>query len=99
LFLRSLGDALEELTRHSLLRRNLEEDTFRIHRLVPSEYQARMGNAQEKFDAAVKLLLLKLPYKFANKNNNDNWILYDRYIPQVLAWPTTTTTHKRNPTL
>ncbi len=68
-----------------MLRRNLDQDTFRIHRLVQAEYRARVENPQEKFEAAVKLLLLRLPNNYANKNNNDQWVLYDRYIPQVLA--------------
>ncbi|KAF4458057.1 NB-ARC and TPR domain protein [Fusarium austroafricanum] len=52
-----LDDALEELTHHALVRKNIERDSFRIHRLVQTEYRSRMVNPQEEFDAATKLLL------------------------------------------
>ncbi|KAK1636215.1 hypothetical protein BDP81DRAFT_406959, partial [Colletotrichum phormii] len=81
----SLGEALEELTHHALVRKNIEKDTFRIHCLVQSEYRARMDDRQEQFDAATKLLLRKFPGECENKYDDDEWILYEKYIPQVLA--------------
>lgn len=80
----SLGDALEELTRHALVRKNIEQRSFRIHRLVQAEYRARMDNPQEDFENAIKLLLDKLPSQDSSKFDDDEWILYKRYIPQVL---------------
>ncbi|KAL3463576.1 P-loop containing nucleoside triphosphate hydrolase protein [Aspergillus heterothallicus] len=80
----SLDDALEELTHHALIRRNIEEGSFRIHRLVQAECRARMKNPQEEFEAATKLLLSKFPSERSNKYDNEEWILYERYIPQVL---------------
>lgn len=44
-----------------------------------------MDNRQEQFEAATKLLLGKLPRERANKYDDDEWALYERYIPQVLA--------------
>ncbi|KAF0329893.1 transcriptional xre family [Colletotrichum asianum] len=81
----SLGEALEELTHHALVRKNIEKDTFRIHRLVQSEYRVRMDDRQEQFDAATRLLLQKFPGERDNKYDDDEWILYEKYIPQVLA--------------
>ncbi|KAK1455472.1 hypothetical protein CMEL01_04232 [Colletotrichum melonis] len=81
----SLAEALEELTHHALVRKNIDKDTFRIHRLVQSEYRARMDDRQEQFDAATKLLLRKFPGERENKYDNEEWILYEKYIPQVLA--------------
>ncbi|KAI1458139.1 hypothetical protein F4805DRAFT_474585 [Annulohypoxylon moriforme] len=81
----SLGDAIEELTHHALVRKNIEQNSFRIHRLVQAEYRARMDNPQEEFEAAIKLLLGKLPSQGSSKFDNDEWLLYKRYIPQVLA--------------
>ncbi|KAI0898720.1 hypothetical protein F4806DRAFT_506706 [Annulohypoxylon nitens] len=80
----SLGDALEELTRHALVRKNIEKRSFRIHRLVQAEYRARTDNPQEDFENAIKLLLDKLPSQDSSKFDDDEWILYKRYIPQVL---------------
>ncbi|KAI8304277.1 hypothetical protein K4K61_006265 [Colletotrichum sp. SAR11_59] len=80
-----LGEALEELTHHALVRKNIEKDTFRIHRLVQSEYRVRMDDRQEQFDAATRLLLQKFPGERDNKYDDDEWILYEKYIPQVLA--------------
>ncbi|KAI0115622.1 hypothetical protein GGR51DRAFT_503594 [Nemania sp. FL0031] len=81
----SLGDALEELTHHALVRRNIDQGSFRIHRLVQREYQARIEDAQQQFEAATKLLLDKFPSQRANKYDDDEWIICERYIPQVLA--------------
>ncbi|KAK6213364.1 putative pfs domain-containing protein [Colletotrichum tabaci] len=80
-----LEGVLEELTHHALVRRNLEEATFRIHRLVQSEYRARMEDRQKQFEASTKLLLEKFPGERENKYDDDEWILYEKYIPQVLA--------------
>jgi hypothetical protein len=44
-----------------------------------------MENPQEKFEAATKLLLSKLPRDLSNKFDDEEWILYERYIPQTLA--------------
>jgi hypothetical protein len=44
-----------------------------------------MENPPEKFEAATKLLLSKLPRDLSNKFNDEEWILYERYIPQALA--------------
>ncbi|KAK1830086.1 hypothetical protein QBC39DRAFT_426826 [Podospora conica] len=84
----SLGDALDELTHHALVRRNIEKGSFRIHRLVQSEFRARTDNRQEGFDAATKLLLGKLPHERANKYDNEEYTLLERYTPQVLALAT-----------
>ncbi|KAK7990146.1 hypothetical protein PG989_010461 [Apiospora arundinis] len=81
----AFGDVLEELTHHGLVRKNIESSTFRIHRLVQSEFRARMDNPQEKFEAAVKILLDKFPPERGNEYNDEEWILYERYIPQVLS--------------
>ncbi|KAI0888151.1 uncharacterized protein GGS22DRAFT_185531 [Annulohypoxylon maeteangense] len=80
-----LGDAIEELTHHALVRKNIEHGSFRIHRLVQAEYRARMENPQEEFEAAIKLLLDKLPSQDSSKFDDKEWLLYKRYIPQVLA--------------
>ncbi|KAI1410375.1 hypothetical protein F5Y13DRAFT_192236 [Hypoxylon sp. FL1857] len=81
----NLGDAIEELTHHALARKNIEQDSFRIHRLVQAEYRARMDNAQEEFEAAIRLLLMKIPSQRSSKFNDEEWLLYERYIPQVIA--------------
>ncbi|KAI0139030.1 hypothetical protein F4776DRAFT_47404 [Hypoxylon sp. NC0597] len=81
----NLGDAIEELTHHALVRKNIEQGSFRIHRLVQAEYRARMDNAQEEFEAATKLLLAKIPSQRSSKFDNEEWLLYERYIPQVIA--------------
>ncbi len=44
-----------------------------------------MDNSQESFEAAVKLLLSKLPRDRSNKYVDEEFILYERYIPQALA--------------
>lgn len=44
-----------------------------------------MTNPQEEFEAATKLLLGKFPRERSNKYDDEEWILYERYIPQVLA--------------
>lgn len=80
-----LDEALDELTHHALVRRNIEEDTFRVHRLVQSEYRARMNSPQEHFEAATQLLLEKFPSERSNQYDNEEWLLYERYIPQVIA--------------
>ena len=81
----SLADALDELTHHALVRKNIAQGTFHLHRLVQVEYRARLANPQEKFEAATLMLLEKLPSQRENKYNDDEWLIYERYIPQVLA--------------
>lgn len=44
-----------------------------------------MTNPQEEFEAVTKLLLGKFPRERSNKYDDEEWILYQRYIPQVLA--------------
>lgn len=44
-----------------------------------------MDNPQEKFNATVKLLLSKFPSERANQYDDEEWVLYERYVPQVLA--------------
>ncbi|KAK2596203.1 hypothetical protein QQS21_006351 [Conoideocrella luteorostrata] len=44
-----------------------------------------MENPQEEFKAATELLLQKFPSQRSNKYDNDEWILYEHYIPQLLA--------------
>jgi hypothetical protein len=44
-----------------------------------------MENPQEKFEAATKLRLSKLPRNLSNRFDDEEWILYERYIPQALA--------------
>ncbi|KAI1654754.1 hypothetical protein F4813DRAFT_194925 [Daldinia decipiens] len=80
-----LGDAIEELTRHSLVRRNIQQRSYRIHRLVQAGYRAKLDNPQQEFEAAVELLLEKIPSQRSSKFDNDEWILYEKYIPQVLS--------------
>ncbi len=65
--------------------KTIVEFTFRTHRLVQAEYRARMDNRQEHFEATIKLLLGKLPHERANEYHDEEWVLYERYIPQVLA--------------
>ncbi|KAF2753267.1 hypothetical protein EJ05DRAFT_504920 [Pseudovirgaria hyperparasitica] len=81
----SFDDALEQLTHHALIRKNIDEGTFRIHRLVQSEYRSRMENPQEQFEAATRLLLEKFPPERSNQYNDEEWLIYERYIPSVLA--------------
>jgi len=52
---------------------------------VQAEYRARTENPQETFEAATKLLLAKLPRELTNKFDDEEWLLYERYIPQALA--------------
>ena len=80
-----LADALDELSHHALIRKNITEGTFRLHRLVQLEYRVRLADPQEDFDAATKLLLEKFPSQGENKYNDEEWLIYERYIPQVLA--------------
>ncbi|KAI0104454.1 hypothetical protein F4814DRAFT_430828 [Daldinia grandis] len=80
-----LGGAIEELTRHSLVRRNIQERSFRIHRLVQAGYRAKLENPQQEFEAAVELLLKKIPSQRSSRFDNNEWILYEKYIPQVLS--------------
>lgn len=44
-----------------------------------------MKNPQEEFEAATRLLLSKFPSERSNKYDNDELVLYERYIPQVLS--------------
>ncbi|KAH8803590.1 hypothetical protein F5884DRAFT_510069 [Xylogone sp. PMI_703] len=44
-----------------------------------------MGDSQENFEAATKLLLDKFPSQRSNVYDDDEFLLYERYIPQVLA--------------
>lgn len=44
-----------------------------------------MDDSQEYFEAATKLLLAKLPSERSNKYDDDEFALYELYIPQVLA--------------
>ena len=44
-----------------------------------------MDNPQESFESAIKLLLSKLPGDRFNKYVNEEWILYEWYLPQALA--------------
>lgn len=44
-----------------------------------------MDNPQDIFEAAIRLLLEKFPSQRSNKYNDEEWILYDQYIPQVLV--------------
>lgn len=52
---------------------------------MQSEFRARTDYRQEEFDAATKLLLGKLPHERANKYDNEEWMLLEKYMPQVLA--------------
>ncbi|KAI0377693.1 hypothetical protein F5Y04DRAFT_263483 [Hypomontagnella monticulosa] len=79
------GEAIEELTHHALVKRNIQQGSFRVHRLVQAEYRTRMDDPQEEFEAAVTLLLGKIPSQSSTKFDNDEWIMYERYIPQVLS--------------
>ena len=81
----SLADAIDELTHHALVRKNITQGTFRLHRLVQIEYRARLANPQEDFEAATRLLLEKFPSQRENKYDDDEWLIYERYIPHVLA--------------
>ncbi|KAL8853088.1 MAG: hypothetical protein Q9221_002119 [Calogaya cf. arnoldii] len=81
----SLADALDELTHHALVRKNTTQGTFRLHRLVQMEYRSRLANPQDAFDTATQLLLGKFPSQRENKYNDDEWLTYERYMPQVLA--------------
>lgn len=44
-----------------------------------------METPQEQFEAATRLLLSKFQAERLNKYDNEEWILYERYIPQVLS--------------
>jgi len=44
-----------------------------------------MDQPQEHFEAATKLLLGRFPSQRSNKHDDEEWVLYERYIPQVLA--------------
>ncbi|KAI4279470.1 MAG: hypothetical protein L6R38_005037 [Xanthoria sp. 2 TBL-2021] len=81
----SLADALNELTHHTLVSKNITQGTFRLHRLVQLEYRSRIANPQHIFESATQLLLEKFPSQRENKYNDDKWLTYERYIPQVLA--------------
>lgn len=83
--MRRFDEALEQLRHHALVRKNIEQDSLRMHRLVQSEYRARMDHPQEKFDAATELLLDKFPSERSNRYDDDEWLRYEKYIPQVLA--------------
>ena len=67
------------------MRNNIEQGTFRLHRLVQVEYRARLVDPQKEFEAATQLLLQKFPSQRERKYNDDEWLIYERYIPQVLA--------------
>ena len=67
------------------MKKNIDQDNYRLHRLVQSEYLARMENLQEEFEAATKLLLDKFPSQRDSTFDDDQWLLFERYVPQVLA--------------
>ncbi|CAH0056955.1 unnamed protein product [Clonostachys solani] len=80
-----LDEAIESLTHHALVRKNIEKGTFRVHRLVQAEFRLRTENKQEHFEAAIQLLLEKFPSQREKNFGNKFWILYEKYLPQVLA--------------
>ncbi|KAJ8124006.1 hypothetical protein ONZ43_g173 [Nemania bipapillata] len=44
-----------------------------------------MENRQKRFEATAQFLLEKFPRERENKYDNEEWVLYETYIPQVLA--------------
>lgn len=44
-----------------------------------------MSNKQEEFEAAIKLLLDKFPSQRNSLFDDDEWLLFEKYVPQVLA--------------
>ncbi|KAK0631075.1 hypothetical protein B0T17DRAFT_239362 [Bombardia bombarda] len=52
------------------------------HLQSPNEVMA--DHRQEQFEADTKLLLGKLPHERANKYDNEEWALLEKYVPQVL---------------
>jgi hypothetical protein len=74
-----------ELRRAALVADNPKSDTksWRMHRLVQEVCLFRTKNVQEHFEAAVTLLLVKLPSGRCNTYDNDDWLVYERYVPHV----------------
>ena len=82
---RSVSVAIDELFHLALVERNVAERTLRLHRLVQVGCLERATKSQEHFEAATQLLLVKFPSQYEKKYNDDEWLMYERYIPQVLA--------------
>jgi tetratricopeptide (TPR) repeat protein len=80
-------DTVEELINLALLSNNPEPETkaWRVHRLVQEQCILRTLDIQEYFEAAVTLLLMKLPSSRGNTYDNDEWLAYERYVPHVLS--------------
>ena len=77
----ALNEALEPLTRYSLIRRDVDAQTYSIHRMVQEVVKDQLGGARqagwaERVVRAVEQSFPEVDYQ--------TWTRYERYIPHVL---------------
>ncbi|KAJ8131732.1 hypothetical protein O1611_g1895 [Lasiodiplodia mahajangana] len=83
----SMGNALEDLLRHSLVSGGPRSLRLSFSRLVRTECRVRMENAQEYFEATIKILLDWFPFPSgqANKYDDEECKIADSNVFRVLA--------------
>jgi hypothetical protein len=77
----ALNEALEPLTRYSLIRRNVDAQTYSIHRMVQEVVKGQMGVARqaEWAERVVRAVAQSFPVV-----SHQTWTRCERYIPHVL---------------
>jgi hypothetical protein len=77
----ALNEALEPLTRYSLIRRDVDANTYSIHRMVQEVVKGQMGVAQlaEWAERVVRALAQSFP-----EVSHQTWTRCERYIPHAL---------------
>jgi tetratricopeptide (TPR) repeat protein len=77
----ALNEALEPLTRYSLIRLDVESQTYSIHRMVQEVVKDQMGVEQQSqwAERVVRAVAQSFP-----EVDNKTWTRCERYIPQAL---------------
>ena len=77
-----LNEAIEELLKFSLVRRNAETRVFGIHRLVQAVIKDMLNNDERR--QQVERAVRSIAYLFPGADF-ENWALCKRYLPQALV--------------
>lgn len=79
----ALNEALEPLTRYSLIRLDVDAQTYSIHRMVQEVVKGQMGVAQqaEWAERVVRAVEQSFP-----EVSHQTWTRCERYIPHALLW-------------
>jgi tetratricopeptide (TPR) repeat protein len=77
----ALNEALEPLTRYSLIRRDIDAQTYSIHRMVQEVVKDQLGGARQAqwAERTVRAVAQSFP-----EVNYQTWTRCERYIPHVL---------------